>query len=202
MEMEADPEPTMGERVRSLRAGVLPIAIAGCCMGLLALTRATGGWRAVQIAAVVLGPAIGFCVFWTLHRHRRAVAKEVGAFGSSSSQHVDDLRGVPRFAASVDQMRLLDVTKGWIGGGLTVGAIGVRWEPSSFSRHFRHVPVMEVRWSEVSAVRTEALSGIGHPAGVYIDLHDGSTWTLNASPVDQLREALDRYAPHVGGPSI
>jgi hypothetical protein len=202
VEIAPNPGPSMSERVDSLRADVLPIACAGLCLGLLALTRATGGWRAVQVAVVVLGPAIGFCLFWAVHRHRRSVAHEARAFGSSSSQHVDDLRTVPRFAGSVDQMRRLEETGGWIGGGLTVGATGIRWNPSAFSRRVRHVPAMEVDWSEVRAVRTEALSGIGHPAGVYVDLDDGSTWILNATPIHDLRRALDRYAPHVDEPSV
>jgi len=62
------------------------------------------------------------------------------------------------------------------------------------SRRFRHVPVTAVGWSDVGDIRTEALNGIGHPAGLYIDLDDGSTWTLNASPIERLRQALDRYA--------
>lgn len=195
MAIEAASGPTMGERIVSLRAGTRPAATACFCLGVLALTRATGGWRAVQVVAIVIVPAIGFCLFWAVHRQRKAAAREHGAFGSSSSQHVDDLRTVPRFAATIGQMRRLDETKGWIGGGLTVGADGVRWEPSTFSRLVRHVPTMEVAWSDVRAVRTEALSGIGHPAGIYINLNDGSTWTLNATPIHELRQALDRYAP-------
>jgi hypothetical protein len=138
---------------------------------------------------------IGIAAFWGVHRVRAAAARADGAFGSSSSQHVDDLRTVPRFAASIAQMRWLDGTKGWIGGGIRVGSNGIRWEPSAFSRRFRRVPSMAVSWSEVDRVRTEAVSGIGNPGGVYVDLDDGSTWSLNASPIDELRDAIDLYAP-------
>ncbi len=192
--MDHHSSPSMGSRIPELRSGVLPAAIAGCGLGLVAISR-SGGGEGAQVAAGFAVLALGIAVFWGMHRVRAAKAHRVGAFGSSSSQHVDDLRTVPRFAASIEQMRRLDGTKGWIGGGLNVGPDGIRWEPSGFSRRFSRVPVMDVDWSEVCQVRTEAISGIGNPAGLYVDLDDGSTWTLNASRLQSLIEALDRYGP-------
>ena len=191
----------MSGRIQSLRASIPPIAVMSCCVGLLGVAQTRGGWRAVQVAAIVLVPAIGFAVGWAAHRRRKAMARSSEGFGSSSSQHVDDLRTVPRFAPSVERMQRLDATKGWIGGGVTIGPRGIRWEPSAFSRRFRHVPAMQVDWREVQAVRTEALKGIGRPAAVHVDLDDGSTWTLNATPVQDLRRALGRYAPRVDAPT-
>lgn len=143
---------------------------------------------------VVVVPAGTLHLIFRSHRRRRDAAAASGAWGSSSSVQVDDLMEIPRFAGGLGEVRKMKVTKGWVGGGVTVDDRGITWTPTHDSQRRRRVPVLFAPWTDIVSTRRRSVPGVGDPGILEVAFADGSQWAMNIQGVSRLGPVLKRFA--------
>lgn len=181
-----------GDELRRRNTALL---IGGASVAVASVLRLliSGGDRVALALLLVATLAVVLVPFFRADRRRKRVAEAAGAWGSSSSVHVDQLRSVPRFRPLLASVQKVGFTKGWIGGGVVLDGDGVTWTPTNYSQTRRHVPILAVPWSEVTAVHLARQPGLGSPAVLELQLRDGSSWAMNVRPYGELRDALPRF---------
>lgn len=129
---------------------------------------------------------------WANRRRKRAAAP--GAiFVSVCNVPVGTLRAVAQWRGALAQARLLWLTGGWVGGGLTLTHEGLRWSPSRFNRRWRRVPELFLGWGDVADV---SVTPIATMDAVLLEgrTRGGSQFALNARGRRALFDAVDEVA--------
>ena len=182
----------LAKRNRALLVGAAVVAVANV------LRLLSGGANAALVGLLLLvSVPVVLVPFFRADRRRRDAASASGAWGSSASVHIEQLRGVPRFARQLANVRKTAFTNGWIGGGVVLDANGVTWTPTTYSLRRRGMPILSASWTDVAVLHLARQPGIGDPAVLEVQLADGSTWGMNVRPYRELRDALSRFPVEV-----
>lgn len=189
--VQGDDRDGAGNQLRRRNRALL---VGGGMLFAVSIARLFRHFSGTGLVLVLIG-TFGFsgALLWLLflaHRRRVAAASHSGAFGSSSSVHITQLRSVPRFAPVLAGVRKTRFTGGWIGGGVVLDHRGVTWTPTNYSQKRRRVPGLQVPWSDVRSVRPLRNPGVNDPAVLEVRLRDGSRWAMNVSGHRRLRTTL------------